>query len=227
MRQKGASTGGSWGEFAGNSSSSGPHGTVEAIGAGRVVIAIVKRSVPELHIIARAVDLVSRLAVLADSRRLPMIDPPQIVQSNHVITAVIHLTVPRKDIQTVMGPAIAEVIAAASAQGAGPAGPVFSHHLKMDPEIFDFEVGVPVNTSVTEIGRVKPGELPATIVARTIYHGPYEGLGAAWAEFCAWTTANGRKCASDLWEFYLSGPESSPDPSTWRTELDQPLLEKD
>jgi effector-binding domain-containing protein len=164
---------------------------------------------------------------MADSRRQLMIDPPQIVQTDHVITAVIHLTVPRKDIQTVMGPAIAEVVAAVSSQGAGPAGPVFSHHLKMDPDVFDFEVGVPVMTSVTEIGRVKPGELPPSVVARTIYHGPYEGLGAAWGEFCAWITANGRKAAPDLWEIYVSGPESSPDPAIWRTELNQPLIEKD
>ena len=84
-----------------------------------------------------------------------MIDPPQTVQTDRVITAVIRLTVPRKDIQTVMGPAIGEVIAAASAQGAGPAGPVFSHHFKMDPEVFDFEVGVPVMTPVTEIGQYR------------------------------------------------------------------------
>lgn len=45
-------------------------------------------------------------------------------------------------------------------------------------------------------GRVKPGELPAASkVARTVYHGSYEGLGAAWSE-----------------------------PASWRTELNQPLV---
>ena len=75
-----------------------------------------------------------------------MIDPPQVVQTDHQLTAVIHLTVPRKDIQAVMGPAIGEVMAATSSQGVGPAGPVFSHHLRMEPDVFDFEVGVPVMT---------------------------------------------------------------------------------
>jgi len=28
----------------------------------------------------------------------------------------------------------------------------------------------------------------------------------------------------DLWERYLTGPESNPDPATWRTELNRPLL---
>jgi len=27
----------------------------------------------------------------------------------------------------------------------------------------------------------------------------------------------------DLWEVYVAGPESGPDPATWRTELNRPL----
>ena len=143
-----------------------------------------------------------------------MIDPPEIVQTERQMTAVIPLTVPRQEIQSVMGPAIAEVMAAASGQGAGPAGPVFSHHFRMDPDVFEFEVGVLVMNPVTAIGRVKPGELPATVAARTVYHGPYEGLGAAWGEFNDWIIAGGREPAKDLWEYYVAGPESSPDPAT-------------
>jgi effector-binding domain-containing protein len=152
-----------------------------------------------------------------------MIDTPIITQSTARHTAVIHLTIPRNEIQLAMGPAICEVMAAVAAQGAAPAGPVFSHHFKMDPETFDFEVGVPVAAPVVASGRVKPSELPAATVAQTIYQGPYEGLGAAWGEFCGWLKANNHATAPNLWEFYVSGPESSPDPSNWRTELNQPL----
>jgi effector-binding domain-containing protein len=155
-----------------------------------------------------------------------MIDTPQVIQTDRQITAVIRVTVPRKEIQSVMGPAIDEVLAAVAAQGAGPTGPVFSHHFRMDPEVFDFEVGVPVISTVTAVGRVKPGELPAAVVARTIYRGPYEGLGTAWKEFCDWMTANGQNPAPDLWEYYVKGPQSSPDPTTWQTELNRPLLEQ-
>lgn len=38
---------------------------------------------------------------------------------------------------------------------------------------------------------VKAGQLPAATVARTVYHGPYEGRGATWAEFLAWVAAEG------------------------------------
>lgn len=71
---------------------------------------------------------------------------------------------------------------------------------------------------------MKAGQLPATTVARTAYHGPYEGLRAAWGQFDAWIRAQGHTPAPDLWECYVVGPESNPDPTTWRTELNRPLL---
>jgi len=153
-----------------------------------------------------------------------MIDTPQITQSAAQMTAVIRLTIPRAEIRTVMGPGIGELMATVAAQGIAPAGPWFNHHLKMQPDIFDFEISVPVTRPVVAAGRVTPGHLRATKVARTIYHGPYEGLGAAWGEFDAWIAANGHKPAPNLWECYVAGPESNPDPVTWRTELNRPLI---
>jgi effector-binding domain-containing protein len=152
-----------------------------------------------------------------------MLDTPKITQTTAQHAAVIRLTIPREEIQSVMGPAIGEVMAAVAAQGIAPAGPVFSHHFRMDPGIVDFEVGVPVAAPVSAAGRVKAGELPAATVARTVYHGPYEGLGPAWAEFDAWIAAEGYTPAPDLWECYVAGPESSPDSANWRTELNRPL----
>ena len=49
---------------------------------------------------------------------------------------------------------------------------------------------------------MKPGTLPAARVARTVYHGDYEGLGEAWGEFGEWIKAQGLKPAPDLWEVY-------------------------
>jgi effector-binding domain-containing protein len=152
-----------------------------------------------------------------------MLDEPRIVRTGPQLTAIIRLTIPREAIRDLMGAAIAEVMSAVAAQGMVPAGPVFSHHLRMDPDTFDFEIGVPVTAGVSPAGRVKASQLPAATVARTVYHGPYEGLGPAWAEFGAWIAAQGHSPAPDLWECYVAGPESSPDPATWRTELNRPL----
>ena len=155
-----------------------------------------------------------------------MLDAPRIVQTADQLTAFIHLVVPRAEIQDVMGPGIREVLAAVAAQGLAPAGPWFTHHLRRPTDVFDFEICVPVSAPLTATGRVMPGLWPAMTVARTVYHGGYEGLAAAWGEFLAWVAAGGHAAGPDLWERYLSGPESSPDPTTWRTELNQPLLGK-
>jgi effector-binding domain-containing protein len=154
-----------------------------------------------------------------------MLDDPQIVRTDPKIAAIIRLTIPRSEIRNVMGPGIAELMAAVAAQGIAAAGPIFSHHLRMDPDTFDFEIGVPVSAPISAAGRVRAGQLPAARVARTVYHGPYEGLAAAWAEFDAWIAAERYAAAPDLWECYLSGPDSDPDPAAWRTELNRPLTE--
>ncbi len=153
-----------------------------------------------------------------------MIDTPKIVQTTAQHTAVIHLTVPRDEMRTVMGPGISEVMATVKAQGIGPAGPWFTHHLKMNPATFDFEICVPVTAPVKPVGRVKAGEWPAMRVARTVLHGDYENLGTAWGEFIGWLEANGHKIGTDLYECYVAGPESSSDPANWRTELSKPLV---
>ena len=152
-----------------------------------------------------------------------MLDKPQIAQTSAKLTAIIRLTIPREEIRNVMGPGIAELMAAVAAQGIAPAGPWFTHHLRMDPDSFDFEIGVPVTAPVAAVGRVKAGQLPAAKVARTVFHGAYEGLGAAWGQFDAWIAAKGHTAGPDLWECYVAGPESNPDPATWRTELNRPL----
>lgn len=152
-----------------------------------------------------------------------MIEKPTLTRTSEQLTAMVHVTVPRAEIQKAMGPGISEVKAAIAAQGIAAAGPWLTHHLKMDPEVFDFEICVPVKTPVSPEGRVKPGRLPARKVARTVYHGPYEGLGAAWGELGDWITSNGLTPAEDLWEVYTVDPGSNPDPSSWRTELNRPL----
>ena len=152
-----------------------------------------------------------------------MIDTPQIVQTDARFTAVIHLTVPRGEMRTVMGPGIGEVMAAVKSQGIGPAGPWFTHHFKMHPATFDFQICVPVTAPVHPVGRVTAGTWPAMKMVRTVLHGGYEGLAGAWGEFNAWIKANGHQPAADFYECYVAGPESSPDPAHWRTELSRPL----
>ena|SRR5438094_5278958 len=152
-----------------------------------------------------------------------MISTPEIVQTKAEAAAVIPLIVPRSEMMKVFGLAVRELMAALAEQGVAPVSAVFAHHHKMSSDTFDLEVGVKVAAPVTATGRVKSSELPAAIVARAIYSGPYEGLPSAWGEFNKWLRANNHQPAENLWELYLAGPQSTPDSANWRTELNRPL----
>lgn len=152
-----------------------------------------------------------------------MLDKPEVIETRARRAAVIRLTIPREQVKDVMEPSIGELITTIVAQGVSPAGPIFAHHLRIEPGVFDFELGVPVSKPVKASGRVQPSELPARRVARTYYRGPYEGLANAWQEFNGWMTAQGLQGDTDLWETYETGPEASNDPKEWRTELCRPI----
>lgn len=154
-----------------------------------------------------------------------MIEAPHLTHTNALHTAIIPLVIPRDEMEKVFGACVGELIAAMAAQGSAPAGPLFTHHLEITPEFFNFEMGFPVSTPVVAAGRMKPGQWPAMKAARTVYQGPYEGLPAAWGEFMDWMETHGHQQAPDLWECYLTNPDSEPDPAKWRTELNRPLME--
>ncbi len=153
-----------------------------------------------------------------------MVEAPDLIEIDAQDLAVIRLAIPRAEMSVAMGPAIAEVIAAASEQGVGPAGPVVAHHFRAPDETFDFEVGVPVTAPIAPKGRVQPARRPAMRAVRTTHRGPYEGLPAAWGAFDAWLKDQGILTAGEVWETYMRGPESSEDPSTWQTELMRPVI---
>jgi effector-binding domain-containing protein len=153
-----------------------------------------------------------------------MIDPPRITQSAAQTTAVIPLKITMADMPKFVGPAIGELMKTVAEQGVGPAGPWFIRVLSKPTDVIDFEVSVPVRAPVKPTGRVKPSTLPAATVARTIHHGGYEGMPAAWGEFDAWVAKCGRKPRADLWDVYVVGPETSKNPADWRTEMNRPLV---
>lgn len=152
-----------------------------------------------------------------------MIDEPQVVQTSAQKSAVIRVTCPRDKIREMMGPGYSELMDTLKAQGITPTGPWYTRHFRMDPEVFDFEIGAPIAAGVKPAGRVVLSELPAARVARTVYHGPYEELPGAWGQFDAWLANHGHESDGSLWEVYRVGPESGGDPSTWETELNRPL----
>jgi effector-binding domain-containing protein len=154
-----------------------------------------------------------------------MLETPQIIETEARPIAVLPLKIAKNEIQKLMGPGLAELKAAVAAQGILLAGPWFTHHLRMFDEGWDYEIGVPVERPVAALGRIHGRLSPVFRAARTVYHGPYEGLGAAWGEFNAWIDVHHYKRAPDLWERYVVGFESGPDGTHYRTELTRPLTD--
>jgi len=154
-----------------------------------------------------------------------MIETPQIVETEGQETAAIRFRIPKAEMQEAFGQGVPELLGAVEEQGAEVVGPVFAHHFRMDSEIFDFELGVPVSAPVEPRGRVVPGKLPPRKVARTIYQGPYEGLPNAWAEFQEWVEEEKLPWRPDIVERYVVTPDGEPDPGKWRTELERPLFD--
>ena len=146
------------------------------------------------------------------------------IQTPAQTTAIIRLKIPKAKIQQEMGPGLNELQSTVAAQGAAASGPWFTHHLKITAEAFDFEICVSVSKPVSPVGRVEASQRPSMKVAQTVYHGDFSGLADAWGALDAWIKAQGLTPADDLWECYLVGPESDPNPSAWRTQLSRPLL---
>jgi effector-binding domain-containing protein len=152
-----------------------------------------------------------------------MIETPQITETSAKLTAIVPIRTPRSQMQTVMGPGVEELFATLAAQGIDPIGPWFTHHLEITPEEFNFQICIETASAVTPAGRVQPGEWPAMKVVRTVYHGPYEGLGEAWGEFDSLTEKQGLKTAGDLWEVYVVNPATTSDPAEFRTQLNRQI----
>ncbi|MBI3819848.1 MAG: GyrI-like domain-containing protein [Planctomycetes bacterium] len=152
-----------------------------------------------------------------------MIDKPHITKVAAQSAAVIRITIPKSEIRNVMGPGIQELFATLAAQGIKPAGAWYTYHHRMDPGIYDLDIGIPITVPIKPAGRVIPGQLPAATVAKTVFHGDYEGLFGAWDEFDTWVKTEGHKPAANMWECYTVGPETDPNPAAWRTELYRPL----
>jgi effector-binding domain-containing protein len=138
--------------------------------------------------------------------------------------AALALTVPRAQIAQVMGPGLGELWGVLGAQGLRPVGPWFCHHLRLDPEVFDFEICLPIEGEVEATGRVRPGLRRAARIAQAELVGDYGQLASAWGELMAWISAEGLRPAPDLWEVYARGPESGEGPEGWLTLLQRPLL---
>jgi AraC family transcriptional regulator len=131
--------------------------------------------------------------------------------------------VPAEQLRDFFDESLPTVWRAVQAQGLSPAGPPFARYHGMPAQTVDVETGFPVEGFVTA-GDVQSTVLPACRAAVAMHVGPYEGLAQTWEALMRWSVEQGlTRAGDDFWEVYLSDPGAEPDPSSWRTQLVQPV----
>jgi effector-binding domain-containing protein len=106
--------------------------------------------------------------------------------------------------------------------GVEPSGmPLARYHVLPD-DMFDVEVGFPVEAGVAGDGRVQPSSLPGGRVVVAWHVGPYDQLGETYQAVDEWLKAEGGVRTGDAWEVYHDPPTG--DPRFWRTEVIQPFV---
>ena len=121
-------------------------------------------------------------------------------------------------------------------RGIAPDGPPFMRFDVINMEaLMEIESGVPVAQAVQGDERVRAGELPAGRYASLVYTGVANGIAAngvliewAAAQGLAWDRfdAPGGDGFVSRYETFLTGPDESPDPADWDSEVAIKLAER-
>jgi effector-binding domain-containing protein len=135
----------------------------------------------------------------------------------------VHENVKMADLTDYFGRAFEASAAAIAGQGLVPTGPPIALYHGMPTDSIDITAGFPVGaTAVAEEGVVLT-PLPAGPAVATVYVGPYDGMTRTYDEIAAWLQAEKLTPRPDMWEEYLTDPDTNPDPATWQTRIVFPL----
>ena len=148
----------------------------------------------------------------------------RIVELSPQPTAVVHEQVPMDSMQEFFARAYDAVSHILAEQGVSPAGPPMSVYHGMPSETVDVEAGFPVAAPIQPGDGVVASSLPGGRAVESVHIGPYDTLSETYGEVQRRIEAEGLRPASDMWESYLSDPETKPDPAYWRTRVVWPVL---
>lgn len=116
-----------------------------------------------------------------------------------------------------------QVAAALMAAGVTPAGAPYARYRGTPTDTVDVEIGFPVAAPFPSTGELVVSSLPAVRAVETVHVGSYASLKDAYRRVEAFIAERGLSRLDQSWEFYDAGPDSDPDPATWRTRVVFPL----
>jgi len=136
----------------------------------------------------------------------------------------VHDVIPMDHMTEYFDRAFATAAAELSRQGAYPAGPpVALYHGAPTENAADVTAGFPVAQPVRPTDTAVVETLPGGPAIEAIHTGPYDTLSETYAELTAWLTGEHLNAADQMWEEYVVGPDTEPDPAKWQTRIVFPL----
>jgi effector-binding domain-containing protein len=142
----------------------------------------------------------------------------------------VRASVPVAELAAAQGEALRALWSYLHHQGVRPTGPPYVCYHSFGETDTDMEVGIPVAAGAVGQGRVAAGELPGGTVVSAWHLGAHDRLGDAYAGLQAWLNDHGHQPVGPGWEVYHwidldqePDPTRWPDPSSWRTQLVQPI----
>jgi DNA-binding transcriptional MerR regulator/effector-binding domain-containing protein len=176
-------------------------------------------------------DLARTNAAVASLRNLLEHPAPEMEigrrRADQVTAAAISEVVDVKDALSWYLGAVGELHAALSAQRLsliGPAGGIFSNAIFSQAH-GEATVFVPCDGTVRAIGRVAPRVVPAVELATLVHKGSPANIDLAYGALATYVTRHALAVEGPLREYYLVGPQDTPDQSAWRTEIGWPIFQ--
>lgn len=148
---------------------------------------------------------------------------PRMVHCKEQPAAVLREQVPMDALTEFFGRAFGAVMAVAAAQGVQLVGPPFALYRGKPTQTVDVEAGFPIVGSFNDTAGLVATTLPETEAFEAIHVGPYDTLEKTYEVIQQRMTAQGLIPSDTMWEYYLNGPETEPDPSKWETQVVWPV----
>lgn len=150
----------------------------------------------------------------------------QVAMAPEVPTAVVsRREFPMHEMPSLMDGTFSHLTEALEKVGIRPIGPAFALHHRAPVSTADLEVGVPVDTPLTDTLSLPSGYevtgsvLPAGRVGWVSHLGGYGGLAERWGAFTEEIGESEEQMTYPFWEFYVIPPAPDVNPATLRTDL--------
>lgn len=152
---------------------------------------------------------------------------PRMIHCSAQPAAVLREQVPMSALTEFFGRAFGTVMAAAQAQNVELAGPPFALYRGTPTQTVDVEAGFPIIGTFNSTEGVVASTLPEAQAVEAIHVGPYDTLEKTYGVIQQLMKTQGLSPSETMWEYYLNGPETEPDPSKWETQVIWPVASTD